>query len=496
VEVGQVETVELKEDLTGVHVTAKMSKSAANHMTRNTQFWVVRPQIGLGGISGLETLISGAYIAVDPRPGPPSLEFTGLEKEPGVTAREEGRKYTLRAHDLGSLGVDSPVYFRDIQVGRILDYELAEDDLSVLIHIFINAPHDRRVVSTSRFWVKTGFEVSVGAGGFDLKMGSLAQLLAGGVSFHTPVTAGGGKEPSKEGTIFELFESFESIGESRYTRKIPYLLYFDGSVRGLSIGAPVEFKGIKVGSVTDIAVEVDEKTLEFKIPVVIETEPERLSTVIPENKDKYQVIKKLIDRGLRAQLQTGSLLTGQLFIELEFYPDLPKEKLILTGKYPEIPTIPATMDEVRRTVTDVLAQIRRLPLDKIAYELLETLEGANRFTNSPELIESVQTLNETIKDVQQVVRESGPSLGQTLDEVQKLTRDLDQAVLSLADSTEETMSAARNAMEIADPNSSMVVNLASMLEELAAAARSIRGLADYLERHPEALVHGKGGERD
>jgi len=170
--------------------------------------------------------------------------------------------------------------------------------------------------------------------------------------------------------------------------------------------------------------------------------------------------------------------------------------LILTGKYPEIPTIPATMDEVRRTVTGVLAQIRRLPLDKIAYELLETLEGANRFTNSPELIESVQTLNETIKDVQQVVRESGPSLGQTLDEVQKLARDLDQVVLSLADSTEETLSAARNAMEIADPNSSMVVNLASMLEELAAAARSIRGLADYLERHPEALVHGKGGERD
>ena len=212
VEVGQIQTVEINEDLTGVLVTAKMSKGAAKHMTQNTQFWVVRPQIGLGGISGLETLISGAYIAVDPRPGPLSLEFTGLDKEPGVTAREEGRKYTLRAQSLGSLGVDSPVYFRDIPVGRVLGHELAEDDLSVLIHIFINAPHDRRVVSTSRFWIKTGFEVSVGAGGFDLKMGSLAQLLAGDVAFDTPVTAGGGKEQSKEGTIFELFESFKSIG--------------------------------------------------------------------------------------------------------------------------------------------------------------------------------------------------------------------------------------------------------------------------------------------
>lgn len=496
VEVGKIETVELKEDLTGVHVTAKMSKSAAKHLTQNTQFWVVRPQIGLGGISGLETLVSGAYIAVDPRPGPPSLEFRGLDKEPGVTAGEKGRKYTLRAHTLGALGVDSPVYFRDIQVGRVLSYELAEDDLSVLIHIFINAPHDRRVVSTSRFWIKTGFEVSVGAEGLDLKMGSLAQLLAGGVAFETPVTAGGVKEQSKEGTIFELFESFKSLGESRYTRKIPYLVYFDGSVRGLSVGAPVEFQGIKVGSVTDIAVEIDEETLEIRVPVVFEMEPDRVTPMVRPNTEKYNVLKELVERGLKAQLQMGSLLTGQLFIELNFYPDLPKEKLILTGKYPEIPTIPATMDEVRRTVTDVLAQIRRLPLDKIAYELLETLEGANRFTNSPELIESVQTLNETIKDVQQVVRESGPSLGQTLDEVQKLARDLDQVVLSLADSTDETLSAARNAMEIADPNSSMVVNLASMLEELAAAARSIRGLADYLERHPEALVHGKGGERD
>jgi len=402
----------------------------------------------------------------------------------------------LRAHTLGALGVDSPVYFRDIPVGRVLSHELAEDDLSVLIHIFINAPHDRRVVSTSRFWIKTGFEVSVNAEGFHVKMGSLAQVLAGGVAFETPVTAGGVKEQSKEGTIFELFESFKSLGESRYTRKIPYLMYFDGSVRGLSVGAPVEFQGIKVGSVSDIAAEVDEETLEIRVAVVVEMEPERVTTMVQENKEEYEVIKKLIHRGLRAQLQTGSLLTGQLFIELDFYPDLSQEQLILTGKYPEIPTIPAIMDEVRRTVTDVLAQIRRLPLDKIAYELLETLEGTNRFANSPELIESVQTFNETIEDLRHIIRKRDQSLGQTLDEVQKLTRDLDQAVLSLADSTEKTLSAARNAMDIADPNSAMVVNLASTLEELAAAARSIRGLADYLERHPEALVHGKGGERN
>ena len=192
----------------------------------------------------------------------------------------------------------------------------------------------------------------------------------------------------------------------------------------------------------------------------------------------------------RANRSTKSLLTGQLFVDLDFYPKLAQESLLMTGKYPEIPTIPSTMDEFRRTATDVLAEIRRVPFDKIGQELLETIQGANQFANSPELIESVQTLNELLKDVQAVIRERDESLGQTLDNMQKLTRHLDQKVVSLADSAEETLSAARNAMEIADPNSPAVVNLTTALRELSAAARSIRVLADYLEQHPEALVQG------
>ena len=190
--------------------------------------------------------------------------------------------------------------------------------------------------------------------------------------------------------------------------------------------------------------------------------------------EPYSVGRMLVEEhGLRAQLQTGSLLTGQLFVDLEFHPDLPRKTLLMTGKYPEIPTVPSTLDEFRRSATNILEELRKLPLDKIAQELLDTLKGTKRLANSPDLLQAVQTFSDTLENVQ------------------KLTYDVDQSVASLADSTEKTLEAARSAFEVADPNSPAAVNLANTLEELAAAARSIRVLADYLEQHPESLVHGK-----
>ncbi|MCA9471248.1 MAG: MlaD family protein [Nitrospirales bacterium] len=457
VEVGLVETVEISEDLSRVIVTAKMTKGSKSHLREKTRFWVVRPRIGLAGVSGLQTLISGPYIGVDPGPGALSMNFVGLETPPGVTAFEEGRQFRLQSPTLGFLKVGTPVYFRDIEVGRILSHELADDSQSVFLNIFVHAPHHLRVRSTSRFWKTSGFEVSLGAKGLDVKLDSVASFIAGGVAFDTPVTAAGGATPSQEGTVFELYESFDSIGESVYTQKVPYLLHFDGSVRGLATGAPVEFRGIKVGSVTDIAVVIDEKALDVSIPVAIEIEPQRVSTTLHEaRRNDYQTISLLVKRGLRAQLQTASLLTGQLFVQLEFFEDLPKKKLIMTGKYPEIPTVPSTMDQLQNTVNDVLADVKTLPLDKIADEVLSTMKGVNRFANSPELLTSVRQLTATLHDVR------------------RLTRDMDRAIV-----------------DAADPDAPTMVNLANMLEELSDAARSIRVFAEYLERHPEALVRGK-----
>jgi paraquat-inducible protein B len=305
-------------------------------------------------------------------------------------------------------------------------------------------------------------------------MDSLASLLTGGIAFDTPPTAGGASEPSQPGTVFKVFKKFSSIQEEKYVLTRPFLVNFDGSVRGLSVGAPVEFRGIKIGSVSDIAIEIDPKTLEIKIPVLLEIQPERVtSTKTAQSREEYEVMKQLVKRGLRAQLETGSLLTGQLFVQLDFHPDLPQQELIITGKYPEIPAVPATMDQLRRTVTDVMAEIRRLPLDKIAQEILETVEGGNRLVNSHEAQEAIRNLNAALGNVE------------------KLTGNVDQKVGGLATSMDKTLATLRQALQVADPNSPAAVNLNHALEELSGAARSIRVLAEYLEQHPEALVKGK-----
>lgn len=474
IEVGTVKSVNISPDLSQVIVTAEFSKQAAPHLTENTRFWVVRPRVGLGGISGLETLVSGDYIAVDPRPGPSARTFTGLEKPPGVTREDEGAQFQLRAENLGSSSPGAPVLYHDIHVGRVLDYALEKDGDGVVIDIFIQAPHHLRVRDTSRFWQVSGFEISVGAEGLDVKMDSLASLLVGGIAFDTPATAGGSSEPSQPGTVFKLFKNFASVQEEKYVLTRPFLVNFDGSVRGLSVGAPVEFRGIKVGSVSDIAIKIDPKTLEIKIPVLLDLQPERIvAPAMIQTREKYDVMKQLVKRGLRAQLETGSLLTGQLFVQLDFHPDLPQKELIMTGKYPEIPAVPATMDQLRRTVTSVMAELRRLPLDKIAQEILETVEGSNRLVNSPETEKAVHNLNAALGNVE------------------KFTDGLDQKVNRLTTSMEATLAKVRASLEVADPNSPAAVNMVHALEELSAAARSIRVLADYLEQHPEALVHGK-----
>lgn len=475
--IGTVKSVQIGQDLSHVIVTAEFGKQAEPHLTENTLFWVVRPMIGLGGISGLETLVSGSYISIDPRPGPSARTFTGLEKPPGVTQEEEGAQFQLHAENLGSSAPGAPIFYHDIQVGRVLDYALDQDGEGVSIDVFIQAPHHLRVRDTSRFWQLSGFELSVGAEGLDVKMESLSSLITGGIAFDTPTTAGGSSEPSQSGTVFKLFKSFSSIQDAKYVMTRPFLVNFDGSVRGLSVGAPVEFRGIKIGIVSDIAVNLNPKTLEIKIPVLIEIQPERITAtqVIQSQvvEDKYAIMKHMVKRGLRARLETGSLLTGQLFVGLDFHQDLPQQELIMTEKYPEIPAIPAAMDELRRTVTDVMAEIRRLPLDKIAKEILEAVEGGNRLVNSSETQKAIHNLNTAIGNVE------------------KLTVGLDRQADALAISLDKTLVSVRKSLEVADPNSPAGVNMNSALKELAAAARSIRVLADYLEQHPEALVKGK-----
>jgi paraquat-inducible protein B len=488
VEVGKVETLRLSDDLQKVVVTAKMEKAVEAHLGGDSKFWVVEPQLGLGGVSGLDTLVAGRYISVEFGHGKSARLFNGLEHAPKISADTPGRHFMLSADNAGSLSDGTPLYFRDIKVGRVVDVNLAKDNSEVLVDVFVNAPYDQLVRDNTRFWQTSGIDLSMTAEGVKLKVGSLLSLLGGGISLDTPSLAAQGK-PSEPGAHFTLHKDFASIAEGSHAHKQVFVMYFDDSVRGLAVGAPVELKGIRVGTVTDVWFTLDPVTHKIRIPVYIEIDPDRI--VPPDQIAAYlqtykaeiaagrrPIFEKLVAQGLRGRLKSGSLLTGQLYVDLDFYPDDSPKTMDYSDKtFPRIPTLPSVVEEFQKDAKEIMAKLKRLPLEKIGEELLGTAQGTNRLVNSQDLKDTLRSMNHALQGLHQ--------LSQTADrEIAKLTASLDKS-----------LSSATKILEQIEPGSPMVVDTARALEELAASARSIRALSDYLERHPEALLHGKGGAK-
>jgi paraquat-inducible protein B len=477
VEIGQVGTIRFNADLSRVLVTAELVKEAEPYLTDNTRFWVVRPRVSASGVSGLGTLFSGAYIGMDPgKKGKPARSFKGLEIPPLVTTATPGREFVLRANALGSLDIGSPVYYRQIQVGRVIGYELDEEGQSLGIKVFINAPHDALVHKNTRFWNASGFDLKLDAGGLKINTESLVSIMMGGIAFETPTSleAGG---PAEEGDEFRLYETRESIFERTYTQKMYYILNFNESIRGLTVGAPVEFRGIRIGQVVDIKADYDPQTLSPRITVLVETEPQRWAKPKEASEDPVQYMQKLVDKGLRAQLKTGSLLTGQLFVDIDFHPDAPKAQVKFEQNFPEVPTIPAPLQVITARVNELLSKLETLPIEQIGKDLGDTLQNVKRLSESRELLQAVQSLNETLRHARQLVQNLdsnvAPAIGSTLDQAQKTLASVEGTLGKDAPLPHEMRRA---------------------LKELAEAARGIRILTDYLERHPDALIYGKGKE--
>ena len=486
VEIGTVDTITIKPDLSGVTITASLSKEVEGHLTSETRFWVVRPRLGAGGVSGLGTLLSGAYVEMDPGgPGAPTKTFVGLELPPLVRSETKGKTFDLKSEKLGSFSYGSPIYYRGFKAGQVLGFELAEDHKTVDVHIFVNEPYDALVHEHSRFWNVSGVHVTLDANGMDVRTESLEALLQGGIAFETPSSL---KEdrPAAEGRVFALYDSKEAVTAASFVERERAIAYFDGSVRGLSVGAPLEFRGIKVGQVVDIKMEFDRDAMAFRIPVLVESEPERLTVIGERFDDPRQAMKALIDMGLRAQLQTGSLLTGQLFVALDLHPDTPARLVGADDRYPELPTIPSTIEAITASVSGVLDRVAALPLEEIFADLRQTVEGANKLVTSPEALQTLENLNRTLARAE--------SLMQTLDtEVGPLVASLrstsDTAGLAMA----QARAALSNAESMTGEKSQLRHDLNTLFGELTRAARSFRVLADYLETHPDALIRGKAG---
>lgn len=468
VEIGQVEQIALNEDASKVVVTAKMIKGSEPYLTDQTKFWVVRPRISGGSVSGLGTMLSGAYIGIDgSKTGSPAYSFTGLEVPPVVTINQPGRHFNLQADTLGSLDIGSPVYYRQIPVGQVVSYNFDPAGKAVDIKIFIEAPHHTRVTENTHFWNASGFDVTLNAQGIKVDTQSMVSILSGGIAFDTPKESQPGDEV-KESTLFHLYADRADIQEKKFSAVRTYwMLLFDQSVRGLSVGAPVELHGIKVGEVVDLNLEFDANTNKFQVPVIVAMEPERIRVINRKSKQKLSddpeaLAKALVERqGLRAQLQSGNLLTGQLMVNLIFMPGAPNATLSQRDGYTVVPTIPGSFEQLQENLNKIITNLGRVPFDKIGGELELMLKEARN------------TLKQVGDLAVKLDKETAPQAQATIKELQNTLIGLQQAV---------------------GKDSPLNYNARKALVELTETLRAVRELADTLENRPQSIIFGKEGE--
>ena len=461
VEIGLVKSVTLSEDRTRVVATAEIVKEAESLLVEDTRFWVVRARISAGSVSGLGTLLAGPYIGVDiGKSGKTQHNFVGLELPPLFSTEVPGRLFVVHSSDIGSLDIGAPIFFRRLQVGQVTAYALDKDGKGVTLKIFVNAPYDKYVNANTRFWHASGIDVTLDAGGVKLQTESLVSILLGGIAFQTPA----GSEtlpPADANMVFELFHSRDQALKQPDMESETYLMAFDESLRGLLPGAPVDFRGIVIGEVVSFSVEINPKTKYFEMLVETRIYPGRLRALQrmqSEALDRKEVFDAWVKRGLRAQIRTGNLLTGQLYIALDFFPHAPKAEIDWSRTPVRLPTLPGGLLELQTTVvaladklTMLANKFEKVPYEQIGNDLSQTLQSANT------LMRRLDT--EVVPEVRQVLRDAH----KTLTAADRLL----SADAPLQQDTREAM------------------------REIARAAQALRVLADYLERHPEALIRGK-----
>ncbi len=463
VDIGTVKALTLAADLRSVEVSIDMAKSARPLLVQGSRFWVVRPRLGASGVSGLGTLLSGAYIDVDRGSSTEAArEFVGLETPPAVAGGAPGRQFILETQDLRSLSVGSPTYFHHIPVGQISSVTLRPDGHGIVLTLFVAAPYDRFVTEDSRFWHASGVDLAVDGSGLHVQTESLSTILAGGVAFETP--SGTDATPlAPPDTRFHLAANREAAMKAPDRVVEPYIIKFDESLRGLSPGAPVDFRGVAIGEVVSSSVEYERAQERFSFPVLINVYPERIRARYrsgadrPET-DSHTLVARMIEHGFRAQLRTANLLTGQLYVALDFFPRAPAVVPEPEKTPMPLPTMPGNLEEIQNSLASVAQKLDQLPLQKFFTDLDSAVNSLNR-----------------------VAAGTNGLLG-------NLDRDILPEAKSTLMQTRQTLAEAQQAIA---PDTSLQNDLHSALGSVGRAADSIRVLADYLDRHPEALLRGK-----
>ncbi len=487
VAVGKVETIGLTPDHQRVLIGIRMNKSETDLLTEDAQFWVVKPRIFAGNVSGLDTLISGSYIQIQPGAGrqAASNNFTGLEDPPVRQFDEKGVTVHLRAPRLGSLSIGSPVFYRDLQVGQIVAWDLTKMDEYVTVSAFITAPYDKFITGNSRFWNASGLQVKLGAEGVQLQVESLRAVLLGGIAFDTPSLPDQAPTPLAADRVFTLYTDRADADRALLKRRVPMMSYFDDSISGLPVGAPVVFQGIRIGQVSGLDLEWDEKESRLRVPVRYEIEPERIaisSSVL--NRGPIENARLLIKEGLRARLASANLLTGQQQISLDFIADAEPAELTMHGDVLVIPSAPGALAGVMEGVNRVIAKIDQIPIAQIGRNLNNTLAGTDQLVRGPEIKGAITALRSALGSVQDVAKRIDQAATPAL-------RDLPATMKTVQEAVGNANRLIGSVQRGYGDDSQFNRDLDRLIDQLTVATRSVRTLADQLNRTPEALIRGR-----
>lgn len=471
--VGRVVRVGLTEDRQHVVATVSLDAAAGDMAVEDTRFWVVRPRIGAAGISGLGTLLSGAYIGVDAGVSEKSQrKFTGLEAPPFVLRGEPGKSFVLDAPQLGSLEVGSPVYYRRARVGRVVGHALDPVKDALTVTVFVEAPYDQLVSTDSRFWNASGVDLALDANGLTVNTESLATLISGGVGFQNPPGAASAPRAA-DGAHFRLYRDRRTALRPPDGPRMRVRMVFEQSIHGLAVDAPVELLGFEIGTVEAVTLGHDPQRKTFPVEVLADIYPQRLGRLrqaLVGNAGDAAFMQRLVENGLRAQLRNGNLLTGQIYVALDFVPQAPKASVADgDGRPLTLPTAPGGLQDMQQQIAEIVKRLGKVKFDEIGTDLQALLKSARG---------SSDTLQKTLANANATIDRLTPEAQAALAQVRDTLKSA-QATLDNLD---------RN---VARGDAPLQRNAAQTLTELQRAARALRVLSDYLQQHPESLLRGK-----
>jgi|FEC22Drversion2_1045045.scaffolds.fasta_scaffold00497_4 paraquat-inducible protein B len=484
---GTVSSIGMSPDFTKVIVTIETVREAEALLNNKTIFWVVKPELFAGSLTGLETLISGSYIGMRPSSEPGTHRqhhFIGEQDPPVLQAGTKGTTFKLDSKRLGSISLGSPIFFRDLEVGTVLGWDIADLASRVTIHAFVRAPYDQYVHVDSSFWNASGISVKFGGDGVQVRVESLRAVLLGGIAFETPFDTKQAIAATNQ--EFPLYRNFDDAKAAGFGRQIRLLSYFPGSVAGLEPGAHVTLHGLRVGEVTDVDLVYDPKLDRVVVPVHYRVEAGRiLNIAAAEQTNAESLAEDMIKRGMRATLQSTSIITGAKEIALERVPDAKPDTMERKGDVYIIPTSEVGgFDAITRSAAELLGKLNRIDYDKIGKSLEGAVGGLDTMINGEQMKRTLTALEKAMVDVQDIAKKLDQEGAPALKRLPAIAQQLQDAL-----STANRLFGSLNSGYGDD--SRFRRDLDRLLPQLTDAARSLRALTDLLSRHPEALIKGR-----